>query len=401
MLGKTLYKEESSYIVQYEKRKMKDCAYTLQNLANGFLTEEKESSREEDRGDIFVKKRLKENRVLVADHLKEIAKIMEEMSEERVKIIRLGARKEKQMAKMLFAEGLILEDIFVMERGDRRKEVVARLYQGNNSGKNNVYSAEEVAAFLSVLLNIRLVPSFQTPFFILDKPCEFRFEEEMKYMILTGFARAVKEGEKISGDNYGFFETEKGKFYGILSDGMGSGEKACRDSEIVVEMAENFLESGFSEELTAQMINDALLANGESKNMSTLDMCGIDLYSAKAVFLKVGAAVGFLKRDSYVEKIPSVSLPLGIFHTMEMNQMRKQLLDGDYIFLFSDGVVEYFCKEEEDFLKELIMQIPYKRPNEMAGYLMKHAVNAGNGRIRDDMTILVMGIWENENGQSD
>lgn len=397
MLGRNLYKEEDSfYILQYEKKKMKECAGTLQNLAKAFLNEERDEEKESDRQSMFFKRRLKENRTLLADHLKEMANMMQEMAEEKIKIIRLGEKKERQMSKMLAMEGLILEDIYLLEKGNKRREVVVRLYQGNTYSGNKVYSTEEVAEFLSVFLNVRLVPVFQTPFFILDKPAEFRFEEDAKYMVLTGFAKAIKEGEKVSGDNFGFFETAGKRFFGILSDGMGSGEKACQDSEVVIEMAENFLDSGFSEELTAQMINDALIVGGEGKNMSTLDLCGIDLYTAKASFLKVGAVYGFLKRDSYVEKIPSISLPLGVFHNLEMSYLEKQLLDGDYIFLFSDGVIDYFLGEEgEDFLKEMIMQIPYQRPTEMAGHLMKHAISMGKGKIRDDMTVMVLGIWEN------
>lgn len=397
MLGKTLYKEENSFcLLKYEKEKMKECAETLQNFAGAFSVEEKEEEKEGDRQSLFFKRRLKENRNLMADYLKEMAKIMQEMAEEKITIIRLGEKKEKQIAKMLLAEGLILEDIYWLEKGEHRKEAVVRLYQTNTYGRRQFYSTEEVGAFLSVLLNVRLVPAFQTPFFVMDKPEEFRFEEDARYMVLTGFAKAVKEGEKVSGDNFSFFETVDKSAYGILSDGMGSGEKACEDSEKVLEMAEKFIEAGFSKELTAQMINDTLIVSGEGKNMSTLDMCSIDLYTAQAVFLKVGAACSFLKRDSFVEKIPSVSLPLGVFHTLEMNVIKKQLLDGDYIFLFSDGVLDGFLEEDkEEFFQELIMQIPYKRPTEMAGYLMKQAILAGKGKIRDDMTVLVLGIWEN------
>ena len=401
MLGKNTYKEDtSSYLLQYEKRKMKECAGTLQNLANAFLAEEKEERKDGDRQSLFLKRRLKENRTLMADHLKEMANIMCKMSEENIKIIRLGEKKEKQISKMFMSEGLVLEDIYWLEKGNGRKEAVVRLYQANSYGKRQFYSAEEVGAFLSVLLNVRLVPSFQTPFFVLDKPEEFRFEKDARYMVMTGFAKAVKEGEKVSGDNFSFFETMDKNSYGILSDGMGSGEKACEDSEKVLELAENFIEAGFSKELTAQMINDALIVQGEGKNMSTLDMCGIDLYTAQAEFLKVGAACSFLKRDSFVEKIPSVSLPLGVFHTMEMSVIKKQLLDGDYVFLISDGVLEGFLEnEKEEYFQELIKEIPYKRPTEMAGYLMKQAILAGKGKIKDDMTVLVLGIWEN--GQLD
>ena len=400
MMQKAMRKEtEVSFWLQYEKRKMQECAGTLHNLASAFLIEDKEgeeSGEDKERQNLFLKRRLRENRVLVSDHLKEIAAIMQRAAEEKINIIRLGEKKEKQMAKMLFLEGLILEDFYLLEKENGRKEAVIRLYQNNLQGKNKFYSTEEVAAFLSVLLNLRLVPSIRTPFFIMDKPGNFCFEEDSKYMVLTGYAKSTKEGEKISGDNYAFFESDEKKFFSVLSDGMGSGERAEEESEAVVEMAERFLEGGFSPQLTAKMINDTILAGGEGKNMSTLDVCSIDLYTGESEFLKVGAAYGLLKRDGYVEKIPSISLPLGVFYDLEMNQYKKQLLDGDYIFLFSDGILEHFSGEEgEEFLKEIIAQIPYKRPSEMAGHIMKHAITASRGRIKDDMTVLVLGIWEN------
>ena len=133
-----------------------------------------------------------------------------------------------------------------MEKEDGRKEVVARIYQNKLPGKNKYYSTEEVAAFLSVIVNMRLIPTIKSPFFITDKAENFRFEEDSKYMVLTGFAKTVKEGERVSGDNYSFFETDDRRFYGVLSDGMGSGERAEEDSGMVLDMAERFLDSGFS-----------------------------------------------------------------------------------------------------------------------------------------------------------
>lgn len=396
-MQKTMWEEgQESFLMQYEKRKMQECAGILENLASAFLIEEKEEEKENDRQNFFLKRRLQEGRILVADQLKEMAKIMEKAAGEKIRIVRPGEKKEKQMSKALFSEGLILEDFYLLEKENGRKEVVIQVYQNSTFPKNKVYSVEEVATFLSVLLNLRLVPSLKTPFFITEKPQNFCFEENTKYMVLTGYAKSVKEGEKISGDNYTFFESAEKKFLGVLSDGMGSGEKACKDSEAILDMAERYLDGGFSLELTAKMINDGILVRGEEKNMSTLDICSIDLYTGQAEFLKVGAAYGLLKRDGYVEKIPSISLPLGLFYELEMNQYKKQLLEGDYIFLFSDGLLENFSGEKgEEFLKEIIAQIPYKRPSEMAGHIMKHAIAVSKGRIEDDMTVLVMGIWEN------
>ena len=73
----------------------------------------------------------------------------------------------------------------------------------------------------------------------------------------------------------------------ILSDGMGSGEKACQDSTLVVELMQKFLEAGFPAETAISMINSALVCREESANMSTLDLCSIDLYGGECRFIKV------------------------------------------------------------------------------------------------------------------
>ena len=185
-MGRIVDREpEISFWLQYEKKKMQECAGTLHNLASAFMKDEKveELSEDKERQNLFLKRRLKENRNLVADHLKEMASIMEKSAKEEIKIIRLSEKKEKQMAKLLYQEGLVLEDFFIMEKENGRKEAVVRLYHNKRHGKSKYYSTEEVAAFLSVILNMRLIPTIKTSFFITDKPDNFRFEEDTGYMV--------------------------------------------------------------------------------------------------------------------------------------------------------------------------------------------------------------------------
>ena len=35
-------------------------------------------------------------------------------------------------------------------------------------------------------------------------------------------------------------------------------------------------------------------------------------------------------------------------------------------------------------------------PSEMAGQIMRYAIEHMEGRIRDDMTVLVVGVWERQ-----
>ena len=92
---------------------------------------------------------------MVADQLKEMANLMEKAAGEKIRIVYPGEKNEKQMAKALLSEGLLLEDFYLLEKENGRKEAVIRVCQSKMFSKNKVYSVEEMATFLSVLLNLR------------------------------------------------------------------------------------------------------------------------------------------------------------------------------------------------------------------------------------------------------
>ena len=202
--------------------------------------------------------------------------------------------------------------------------------------------------------------------------------EESRFHTLTGVAKAVKETEQISGDNYSFFEMETGNLTAVLSDGMGSGDKACADSTMVVELVQRFLEAGFQMEMAIQMINSTLLSGGEQSNMSTLDVCSLDLYSGECHFIKVGSSSSYIKRQHLVDRISSGNLPLGIFQKPDV----ESILDA-----LSQGI-------GEDMLSEFIGSLTVENPGEMANIILRYCIQQSRGHIRDDMTVMVIGIWE-------
>lgn len=213
--------------------------------------------------------------------------------------------------------------------------------------------------------------------------------------MLTGFAKAVKEGEKVSGDNYSFYEEDTGKLVAILSDGMGSGETACRNSGRVIEMMERLLEAGFGKGSAVQMINGALAATGQEQNMSTLDACSMDLYSGECEFVKVGAACTYIKRGRLVDRLSAQNLPLGVFQQIEPEIMSRMLQNGDYVIMLSDGILDALSQGlGEEVLPEIIGRMEYTNPNEIANQILAYAIKQSKGQIRDDMTVLVIGIWD-------
>lgn len=392
--------EESAYLLEYEKQKIITCARSFEELAKVFVylppkeTDEQEEETDcKDRQTILWKKRLMENRELFADNLREMADIMGQVAGKDVRAVWFPEKRKKQIIHMLEEEGLVVQDIYRLENETEKCKLAIRV----KSKRHTQHTSEELAGYLSVLLNQHLQPVHGSAFFLSTEFQTMYFEEEAKLSVLSGYAKAVKETEKVSGDNYSFFETKNGYFMAILSDGMGSGEKACADSEVVVDMAEKLMDAGFSIEMTVQMINDALLAGSENMNMSTLDLCGVDLYGETATFAKIGSACTYIKNGDTVEKLISSSLPLGVFHKQDIELIQRKIHDGDYIIMLSDGVMDCIVQEKgEVFIKELIADLQYERPNEIAGCIMKYVLNLSKGRIRDDMTVLVMGFWENK-----
>ncbi len=390
--------EFNSILPEYGRRKLLTYADSIRELAESF--KETENNREtvgeapeSDRRDYIWQKRLGENKDLMVAHLQEMAQIMTQLAEESRRCVPMGERRFKQVAHALREVDIQLKNLYLIENETGRMEVTLTM---RNIKKNNL-SSEEIGDLLSVLLNMRLVGASGNAFFVGPEWETFYYAEEARFHVLTGVAKATKETEKISGDNYAFFETDTGNLTVVLSDGMGSGEKANGDSTMVVELMQKFLEAGFQMEMAIQMINSALLAGGENTNMSTLDLCSMDLYSGECHFVKVGSASSYIKRQHLVDRISSGNLPMGVFKKPDMEAVGRTLMDGDYIVMISDGILDALSQGiGEDMLPELIGNTNLENPGEMANAILNFCIHQSRGRVRDDMTVLVIGIWKKE-----
>ena len=396
---------QSAYLLEYGRRRIRVYADTFQNLAQIFAEDREEGADAEElscrtqeerqeRAVLFLHKSLAKERKLFAGNLKEMADMMNRAAQESVRFIRLGSRRQRQLVRGLAGEGLTAREIYLVQRGSGRMELSILLSAKASRGRG-VRTAEEAAGCLSVLLDMRLVSAKRNPFFIGEIPVCYFFEEEPEYVWLTGTARAVKETETVSGDNFAFFEAGDARLVLALSDGMGSGGDACRDSEAVMDMAESMLEAGLGAQMTVGLMNSALSGEGSAQSLPTLDLCCLDLYEGECVFLKAGAAASFIKRGSAVERINGAGLPLGACAGTPSQPVKRGVSDGDYIIMMTDGMTEGWPGGDgEKQIETLLSGMNGISPSEMAGILLRFAVEQRGGRIRDDMTVLCAGIWE-------
>lgn len=378
------------------RRRLLNYADSFQELARSYDLEFLPSeSVSQDRQTILEEKRLWENRQAISGHLNEVAKIMTETACEALTLTPIEARKRRRLTQALAEEGIYAENPCYFAQGNGKQAIILSM----RTARGQKIAAEDAADMISVVLDKRLQLSVSSPYTIESEPRSFILEEESDFLVLTGFSRAVKEDEVVSGDNYAVIEAEKGRMTIMLSDGTGSGEKACRDSERVLDLMEKMLEAGYETGAAVNMVNTALFAVGEDGNHPTLDICEIDLYQGSCQFRKIGGAATFLKRseNGEVEQLALGNLPLGIFPQIDVTPLCRKLEDGDYLIMVSDGVVDAFEKEDyENRISEIIAGIEDSNPGDIAERLLRIALRASGGRVHDDMTIGVIGIWENQ-----
>lgn len=376
-------------VSDYGKKKLLGYADSFCSLAKTFTYRKKEEGEGADRQALLMKRRLLEDREILADNLQEIARIIRTLAQEEQPLYPFKERELKKIIRACKEQGILVRSIY------RTQDEVCgmKLAVSMKVDERCVMTVEEAAEFFSVLFDRRLLAERDSLFFLPGEYETIVFEEEAPFCILTGMAKATRENETVSGDTSSFIEQGNGNLIMALSDGMGSGEKAMADSELVIDLLERFSEAGFSKETAAEMINGVLVARTEEENMSTLDVCDINLYTGNCELLKIGSASTYIKHGEMIERVEADSLPLGIFHKIDVSGQKRQLADGDYIIMVSDGIVDGV--DNEEIFEQVLAQIKLQSPQEMANYILQFVLHKTMGRVQDDMTVLVLGLWEN------
>lgn len=343
----------------------------------------------EAREELLYRNRLIENRLAVAEQLNEVARLIQRLSGDVSDICTVPSAMEENIRKHLQKQHIVVKQVWMLSKPDEKW----RIFLTIRTRGGQCMTMREVARLLSQVCGCDMVPSRESRAVLNSEMKTVLFTEDVNYKVLYGVARVTKERETVSGDNYACACTDE-QFVMCLSDGMGSGVDACRESETVVELLEQFVTSGFSRETAARMINSALVLQRKDGMFSSVDVCSLDLYTGICEFLKAGAATTFIRRSNWVETITSTSMAAGLVQQLDFEKTSKKLYDGDYLVMVTDGVLDALPpKHEEETMKEIILQAQEEMPRELGRYILEKVLSYSNYRAQDDMTVLVAGMW--------
>lgn len=334
--------------------------------------------------------RMIENRESCAMQLNAFAQMMQKATRELEASIFLDPPLEKKIRVQLKKAGIkVLSSVFFMnEQGRYEVHITAKAEKGVCA------TTRTIARLLTQSMGRRMCPAQDERPVIGQDYGTLVFVEGAKFYTLQGIARIGKGCQKISGDNFLTMKLPGGQEAMILSDGMGSGEKAAKESAMVVEMLEELLRAGFPKETALEMMNTALVMGREEVCFSTIDMSTFELYTGECHFLKAGAATTFVKRADRIEHIYSDSLPLGVVYKQQIEVSKRKLESGDMIIMATDGVLDALpAGKQEELLDLIIGGTPIENPKELAHYILEKVLELTSGEPQDDMTILVAGIW--------
>ena len=205
----------------------------------------------------------------------------------------------------------------------------------------------------------------------------------------VGLSLRPKRGERVSGDSAAHFETEDGTLCLLLSDGMGCGEAAQRESSMAVRLLERFLRAGIDAPPALKTLNSALSLRAESTDsFTTVDLLMLSLRTLEGELYKYGAAPSYLKRGGSVRRVTCSCLPAGLQEgSPPPEATHLRLSPGSFLVMVSDGVAD---STDDEWLQNLLAGWEGENPQLLVSAILAESI--GRRGETDDAGVMALYI---------
>lgn len=329
-----------------------------------------------------LKIRLSENRTAAYGQFQYLAGVLDAMAEDLKRASGPEVMIEKRILRYLNSKDIDAEVAVFRDHSSRLHILLDGMRLGN------LYRENDYMDKLSALAGTRMC----RPAYVNQDEGRMVLLEAEPLAVSVGVAAVKKEGESVSGDRGTYFKTEQGVLCVLLSDGMGSGEKAAKESISVVRILERFLRAGIEPGMAMKILNSVmLLRNGENWGYATVDLMCIDLFTGRTVFYKYGAAPSYVRHGNTIRRVKGISMAAGSMpgEGEPPDIVRINLKPGGVAIIASDGVVS---KDNDEWLRSMLADFSGNDTRELARRVVREA-----GKLfgySDDMTVLVVRLEE-------
>lgn len=207
-------------------------------------------------------------------------------------------------------------------------------------------------------------------------------KHELKYTLQI--AKKQYALEQQCGDNILTFGLDE-HHYVALSDGMGQGYVAYKESKLTLDVLSQLIKNGISLKDTMNTLNTLLKIKNQGDMYTTLDLFDFNLMSSRLKVIKYGAYESYMIRDHQVDALKSHSLPVGMASRMKMVSYDMKIKENDLFIMTSDGVGEQFSTLLKTNQNELEKMSVY----EIVSFLYQKSFKK---KDLDDMSIIVIKV---------
>ncbi len=204
--------------------------------------------------------------------------------------------------------------------------------------------------------------------------------------------------KEVNGDFYDLFKLPDGRLLIALCDTAGKGISACLFSldlrSILRSLAS--LVSDLSE--LVQRANDLYTIDAQATSMfSTLWIGLFDPKEKKLTFCSQGHPPALLVRGAQIEELWTAGIALGASKVDTVPTKEIKLMAGDFLILYSDGVIEAHNGEQQLFGKARFYESLTSKQRSTAEKMADQILEEVQGFVRgapqhDDITLLVLKI---------
>ncbi len=335
--------------------------------------------------------RFVKSRSVISEQLYSVANIIDGMAK-NANIDDLPSASEADgIKRRIISSGVNVEQVYVFKEPSGRRII-------NIKRKKCAFESGDCTAVILPAVNSVCSGSFVKSSAVCGKGnglCAITLRQSDRFGFKYGVSSQKRYDSEVSGDSYLVEENSNGVLTVAVSDGMGSGKAAKDESSEALRLLSKFSSSGFDAGLSAGILNTVLLGRGDGELFTTLDVCCINMYTGRGRLIKNGGSTAFIIRDGKVTSIHSTSLPIGILKDVDSDITEFNLADGDILLMVTDGVIDFNGKQnDEAFIEKAVRKNRNSDISALSKAVINEAVNAQNGRCKDDMLCLCVKIFE-------
>jgi PAS domain S-box-containing protein len=210
--------------------------------------------------------------------------------------------------------------------------------------------------------------------------------------------RPAGEGSEVGGDFYDMFKTGASAWTVVMGDVCGKGP----DAAAVTALARYTLRAAAMREgspsRSLEMLNEALLRQRDDRRFCTVAYANLQ---PNGDATKVALALGghplplLLRANGAVEAVGRPGTLLGVVRDPSIEDTLVSLDRGDALVLFTDGLIEPRSERaplDEGKLEDELAMCAGRDADAIASHLERAALDAREGRTRDDIALLVLRV---------